>query len=41
MAIFFQADFIPAQDFLLFTDAAGSRAFAAIWRLHWCCGAWP
>lgn len=38
---FFQDDFVLAQDFFLFTDVAGSWGFAAIWRSHWRCGAWP
>lgn len=38
---FFQSDFIFAPDFRLFTDAAGSKGFAAIWGSHWSCGAWP
>lgn len=37
----FQSDFVFAADFELFTDAAGSHGFAAIFRSHWCCGAWP
>lgn len=38
---FFQADFILAPDFCLFTDAAGSKGFGAIWKSNWCCTAWP
>lgn len=30
-----------ALDFHLFTDAAGSKGFAAIWESHCCCAAWP
>lgn len=37
---FFQMDFIFAPDFYLFTESVGSRVFGAIWRMHWCCGAW-
>lgn len=25
----------------MFTDAAGTKGFGAIWRTHWCCEAWP
>lgn len=38
---FFQEDFIFAADLELFTDAAGSKGFAAIWQTHWLCGPWP
>lgn len=38
---FFQLDLIVAPDFRLFTDATGSKGFAAIWRMYWCCAAWP
>lgn len=36
---FFQSEFVSAPDFHLFTDAASSKGFAAIWRMHWCCAA--
>lgn len=35
-----QEEFILDKNFLLFTDAAGSVGFAAIWRNHWCAGHW-
>lgn len=38
---FFQEDFVFAADLELFTDAAGSQGFAAIFRSHWCSGVWP
>lgn len=37
---FFQSEFVFAPDFRLFTDAAGSKGFVAIWGTHWCCVAW-
>ena len=37
----FQDDFVFTADMDLYTDAAGSVGFAAIWRTHWCCGTWP
>lgn len=35
----FQQEFVSAPDFRLFTDAAGSKGFGAIWKTHWCCAA--
>lgn len=35
-----QEEFILDKDFFLFTDAAGSCGFAAIWQAHWCADHW-
>lgn len=37
--LLFQQEFVSAPDFRLFTDAAGSKGFGAIWKTHWCCAA--
>lgn len=38
---FFQGDLVFSTEINLFTDAAGSYGFAAIFRTHWCSGKWP
>lgn len=35
-----QEDFVFSADMELYTDAAGSFSFSAIWRTHWSCGFW-